>query len=112
MDTSNIGSISAFTGSLLKNDIDRGFNFGKFSSVNRIAGQCCVGRQKHFQPRAVFAGLVGGVHGSEDVAASKLSFGPFPVGWGVKSGACERIWRTSVTINRPLDKTGGHKAGQ
>jgi len=58
----------------------------------------CVGRQKHFQPLAVLAGSMGGVHGSGGVAASKLLFGPFPVGWGVKSGACERVWRTSETI--------------
>jgi hypothetical protein len=65
----------------------------------------CVGRQKHFQPLAVLAGSMGGVHGSGGVAASKLLFGPFPVGWGVKSGACERVWQTSETINRLPDKT-------
>jgi len=58
--------------------------FYKVRSVNPIAVQWCVGRQKQ---RSAFA-----VQASGGVAASKPVFGPFPVGWGVKSGACERVW--------------------
>jgi hypothetical protein len=75
-------------------------------TVSRIAGQCCAGRQKYFQPWAVLTGSMGGVHGLRVSLLPNLVWA-FPGGKGCQSDACERVCRTSETINRPPNKNGG-----